>query len=137
MRAVLGLANNFQDNYFQGQINILSTTYHLMFNCGQTSKNLLSSARLKSYPKERETKRVELKLIEKIRIPLEKSNFIPSNFAKDVINNDHLQLHPSRKSQSMSFESFIIQGIPIQDVTVLSCIIRARLFKGWITLFTG
>ena len=70
-------------------------------------RTLSSSARLKSYPKGRETKRGELKLIEKIRIPLEKSNFIQSNFAEDVINNDHLQPHPTRKSQSMSIESFI------------------------------
>ena len=73
-------------------------------------RTLSSSARLKSYTKGRETKRGELKLIEKTRIPLEKSNFIPFNFAEDVINNDHLQLHPTRKSQSMSFESFIFQG---------------------------
>ena len=35
MRAVLGHANNFPENYFQGQINILFVmTYHFMFNCG-------------------------------------------------------------------------------------------------------
>ena len=54
----------------------------------------------------------ELKLIEKIRIPLEKSNLIRSNFAEGVVNNDYLQLHPTRKSQCMSFASFIVQGYP-------------------------
>ena len=75
-------------------------------------RTLLSSARLKSYPKRRETKRGEIKLIEKILIPLEKSNLIQSNFAEGVVNNDHLQLHPTRKSQCRSFASFIVQDYP-------------------------
>ena len=112
--AVLGYANNFQDNYFQGQI----LTFYLLWRIiwclivVKLLRTLLSSAHLKSYPKRRETKRGELKLIEKIRIPLEKSNFIPSNFAEGVVNNDHLQLHPTIKSQCMSFASFIVQGYP-------------------------
>lgn len=111
---VLGYANNYQDNYFQGQILTFYLLWHIILCLivVKLLRTLLSSARLKSYPKRRETKRGELKLIEKIRIPLEKSNFIQSNFAEDVINNDHLQLHPTRKSQSMSFESFIYQGYP-------------------------
>ena len=51
MRAVLGHANNFPENYFQGQINILFVmTYHLMFNCGQTSKNPFIERTLKVIP---------------------------------------------------------------------------------------
>ena len=111
---VLGYANNYQDNYFQGQILTFYLLWHII-SClivVKLLRTLLSSARLKSYPKRRETKRGELKLIEKIRIPLEKSNFIPSNFAEGVVNNDHLQLHPTRKSQCMSFASFIVQDYP-------------------------
>ena len=111
---VLGYANNYQDNYFQGQILTFYLLWHIILCLivVKLLRTLLSSARLKSYPKRRETKRGELKLIEKIRIPLEKSNFIPSNFAEGVVNNDHLQLHPTRKSQCMSFASFIVQGYP-------------------------
>ena len=51
MRAVLGHANNFPENYFQGQINILFVmTYHLMFNCDQTSKNPFIERTLKVIP---------------------------------------------------------------------------------------
>ena len=51
MRAVLGHANNFPENYFQGQMNILFVmAYHLMFNCGQTSKNPFIECTLKVIP---------------------------------------------------------------------------------------
>ena len=51
MRAVLGHANNFPENYFQGQINILFVMkYHLVFNCGQTSKNPFIERTLKVIP---------------------------------------------------------------------------------------
>ena len=112
--AVLGYANNFQDNYFQGRI----LTFYLLWRIiwclivVKLLRTLLSSAHLKSYPKGKETKRGELKLIEKIQIPLEKSNLIPSNFAEGVVNNDHLQLLPTKKSQCMSFASFIVRSYP-------------------------
>ena len=49
---------------------------------------------------------------EKIWVPYEKLNLIPFNFAEVIINNDQLQQHPTPKSHSLNFESFIVQGYP-------------------------
>lgn len=43
MLTVMAHANNSQDNYFQGHINILIVmTYHWMFNDGQSPQNQAS-----------------------------------------------------------------------------------------------
>ena len=52
MLAVMGHANNSQDNYFQGHINILIVmTYQWMFNYGQSPQNPFIEFSLKSSSK--------------------------------------------------------------------------------------
>ena len=136
---VLGYANNYQDNYFQGQILTFYLLWHIILCLivVKLLRTLLSSARLKSYPKRRETKRGELKLIEKIRISLEKSNFIPSNSQRVLLTMITYNCIQPENHNAWASHPSLFRVIPIQDVTGLSSIIKAWLFKGWITLSTG